>query len=563
VSSETAANTPRKRAYVLVDGPGHAQTRLVIKEGITSLGRLPSNDVILLGDLVSRNHARILYFNGKVAVQDMDSHNGCWVNGEKVTNSHIDDQDMLRVGNYLITFMFEDEAVTDPPGPSDYAWPASSDTDTDALRRPRQSTRSSPELPVSESGPLPWDVDYRHPDESQALQFDLDQQRAQRLDQSLLLAMLKATEAFTSAKSIDEYAQKITEVLVNELRVSAAGYYRSNGSEDEHPQLICSSGPAITNGGKLQASQSVLRSATTRRHTIFSKDISDDIRFNRNQSVVTSAPNMRALVCAPVITAEETMGALYVSREAEDQFCDREIDVIEAIARLFASGLVHFEQRQKQLRNELDRANLARFHAPQVVEHVLEDAIDRKSLDTRPACICAIRLCGLSAIAEHLDAEQITQFLNAYQQRMASIIFTGHGTISKRDAGQITAVFGAPYSTGKDALRAVSTAKAMRIALHDLLSQFSQFDGLELSIGLSSGRVLCGFVGEPPHREFTAIGRALDTAERLRDSASAGKIVLSPELEPKIQAEYRTVRLSAAAQRTEPEGLERLGLVED
>jgi adenylate cyclase len=558
LSSQVPVSSAKNRAFILLDGPGHSQTRLAIKDGITSLGRLPSNDLILLGDLVSRNHARLLYFNGKVAVQDMGSHNGCWVNGEKVSNAPIDARDTLRVGDYSLTFVFEGGAITEPPAPLEFQY-SSSDTDTDAVDIPRPTTKTSPD-----SGPrkLPWDVDYRHRDESQALRFEQSQEQSKSLSQALLLAMLKASEAFASAADLDDYAQKITEILVSELRVSACGYYKIE-DDDQSPQLHCSSGPALKQGGTLSASQSVLRSATSRRHTIFSKDISDDIRFNKNESVLTSAPNMRALICVPVLTAEQTLGALYLSREAEDQFCDREIDVVESVARLFASGLLHFSKRQRQITDELNRANLSRFHGPQVVDHIIEDAIDRKSLDTRPAVVCAIRLCGLSALAEHVSGEDITRFLNNYHHRMSALLFSGHGTICKREAGQITAIFGAPYSTGKDGLRAASNAKAMLAALEEMTRSDSKFQGLGLSIGLSQGRVLCGFVGEAPNREFTAIGRAVDTAERLRDSARVGKIVLSAELEPQIKTQHQTAALSTTAMQTEPEGLARFVLVED
>ena len=71
-------------AYIVIQGPGHNDTRIALREGITSFGRLPSNDVILLGDLVSRNHARIIFFDGKASLQDLGSHNGSWVNEERI-----------------------------------------------------------------------------------------------------------------------------------------------------------------------------------------------------------------------------------------------------------------------------------------------------------------------------------------------------------------------------------------------------------------------------------------------------------------------------------------------
>src|SRR5215813_5072491 len=91
-------------AYIIIHGPGHDGTRLALREGITSFGRLPSNDVILLGDLVSRHHSRITFFEGKATLQDLGSHNGSWVNGERVTTRVLKKDDLVRIGNFRLAF---------------------------------------------------------------------------------------------------------------------------------------------------------------------------------------------------------------------------------------------------------------------------------------------------------------------------------------------------------------------------------------------------------------------------------------------------------------------------
>ncbi len=91
-------------AYIVIDGPGHDATRLALREGITSFGRLPANDVILLGDLVSRHHARITFFEGQATLQDLNSHNGSWVNGERTKCRVLEPGDSVRVGNFRISF---------------------------------------------------------------------------------------------------------------------------------------------------------------------------------------------------------------------------------------------------------------------------------------------------------------------------------------------------------------------------------------------------------------------------------------------------------------------------
>lgn len=104
-------------AHVVVDGPGHEGTCFPLREGITSFGRLPGNDLILLGDLVSRHHARIAYFEGRATLQDLGSHNGCYVGGERVTARLLEHGDVIRLGNFELRFLrgAPGEAPVEPP----------------------------------------------------------------------------------------------------------------------------------------------------------------------------------------------------------------------------------------------------------------------------------------------------------------------------------------------------------------------------------------------------------------------------------------------------------------
>ena len=53
---------------------------------------------------MSRHHARILYFDGKASLQDLGSHNGCWVNGTPTSTCALAEGDVIRIGNFKITF---------------------------------------------------------------------------------------------------------------------------------------------------------------------------------------------------------------------------------------------------------------------------------------------------------------------------------------------------------------------------------------------------------------------------------------------------------------------------
>lgn len=73
---------------------------------ITRIGRSLGNDIVLAGDSkVSRDHAEIRHEGGALVIHDLNSRNGTWVNGARVTKQRLKDGDQIQIGNTRITFI--------------------------------------------------------------------------------------------------------------------------------------------------------------------------------------------------------------------------------------------------------------------------------------------------------------------------------------------------------------------------------------------------------------------------------------------------------------------------
>lgn len=75
----------------------------VLKEN-TSIGRSPTNDIVLKAPKVSRQHAAINMYNNQYIIIDLKSSNGVYVNGSKVDESILSPGDEVSVGGYRFTF---------------------------------------------------------------------------------------------------------------------------------------------------------------------------------------------------------------------------------------------------------------------------------------------------------------------------------------------------------------------------------------------------------------------------------------------------------------------------
>jgi NADH dehydrogenase len=87
---------------------------LELAEELTSLGRGPENNVVIPDGRVSRRHALIQREGGRYLIDDLDSLNGTWVNGERISGRReLKSGDTLHIGHTQFTFQtVADASVT-------------------------------------------------------------------------------------------------------------------------------------------------------------------------------------------------------------------------------------------------------------------------------------------------------------------------------------------------------------------------------------------------------------------------------------------------------------------
>jgi CRP-like cAMP-binding protein len=92
----------------LVMQRGLLEERVFPIHGQVSIGRSPDNVIQMLDPSVSRRHAMVYSTGDRTVVEDLGSHNGTFVNGERVRKAFLSSGDILRVGNVLLRFVQEE-----------------------------------------------------------------------------------------------------------------------------------------------------------------------------------------------------------------------------------------------------------------------------------------------------------------------------------------------------------------------------------------------------------------------------------------------------------------------
>ncbi|MCC6313613.1 MAG: FHA domain-containing protein [Thermomicrobiales bacterium] len=90
--------TPRGIGLRVTSGPQQGQVVLIPRQP-AAIGRAPENDVVVLGEDVSRRHARIEWDPDGARLVDLGSTNGVFVNGRRVAAAIIRPGDEVRFGS--------------------------------------------------------------------------------------------------------------------------------------------------------------------------------------------------------------------------------------------------------------------------------------------------------------------------------------------------------------------------------------------------------------------------------------------------------------------------------
>ena len=138
---------------------------------------------------------------------------------------------------------------------------------------------------------------------------------------------------------------------------------------------------------------------------------------------------------------------------------------------------------------------------------------------------------GSMELAERLDPEQWHGILDRFFQILTDGVHRFEGTVNQYTGDGIMALFGAPIAHEDHAHRACYAALHLREGLRTYADELRRSRGLSFSvrIGLNSGEVIVGKIGDDLRMDYTAQGHTVGIAARIEEltppgtQASAGR----------------------------------------
>lgn len=101
-------------AKIIVNPTSSSRREFALSRTLVSIGRDPSNDVVLPDAMVSRRHAVIEYRGAQYYIRDCNSSNGSLVNGDRVSERSLRDGDLVAIGTARL--LFRDDLAAEEAG---------------------------------------------------------------------------------------------------------------------------------------------------------------------------------------------------------------------------------------------------------------------------------------------------------------------------------------------------------------------------------------------------------------------------------------------------------------
>jgi len=136
---------------------------------------------------------------------------------------------------------------------------------------------------------------------------------------------------------------------------------------------------------------------------------------------------------------------------------------------------------------------------------------------------------GSMDMAEQQDPEQWRSIMQRFFSVLADAVNRYEGTVDKFTGDGIMAVFGAPIAHEDHARRACYAALRMLDDVSEYAAELRRKHGLNFStrIGINSGEVIAGAIGDGGDGNYTAIGHTVGLAQRMETLAEPGKAYLA------------------------------------
>lgn len=348
------SDRPASVAYLVVrDGDKWKDVFRLTPGQVTTVGRAPTNRIVVRDEMSSRNHCEIFQAGPMWILRDLGSRNGTLVDGHKMSGDwELEDGQTIQLGACEIVFTYE---LSNSARPED---------DDDDLESPTETRDNLPVAARRISDPeiVSRKKRTRYSPASTAESIGRD-----RFSQDLAQLWKLAVE-MGAAKSEKQLAEVVLDALLAATKADIGAVLMlpkpmAAGARPAQLQLVAYK--AADNQSYKTISKSLSRMVLEDREAVLAKNVADDSKLSDRDSL--DEIQARSVICAPIRSGEMVHGLIHLYSTLSDETLEPEhlefaLAVADQMALAFdnlrekqslAEGLARVENENEALRHQL------------------------------------------------------------------------------------------------------------------------------------------------------------------------------------------------------------------
>jgi class 3 adenylate cyclase/predicted ATPase len=181
-------------------------------------------------------------------------------------------------------------------------------------------------------------------------------------------------------------------------------------------------------------------------------------------------------------------------------------------------------------------ATSVKFASPETYtpKHLAEKILTSKSAlegERKQVTVLFADMKGSMELLADRDPEEARKLLDPVIEQMMEAVHRYEGTVSNLMGDGIMALFGAPLAHEDHAVRACYAALRMQEAVNRYADGVQRTEGvpIQIRVGLNSGDVVVGAIGNDLKMDYTAVGQTVHLASRMEQMAKPGSIMMTAD----------------------------------
>ncbi len=485
LTAPKASGKPQITLNVLA-GPEQGQI-FKIARPTTTIGRSNTCEIMITDPLVSRQHCQIVLGMGGISLKDMGSTNGTTLNGNRVTESPLRNQDVISVGGTRFRF---------------------------AVEVSKESSQ-----------------DNKNP----------------KLDELAHKKLLTLYEVGNIVNSVLELKTLLSIIMAMAIKVMQAnrGFLLLREKDGVMKPVATHVLTAVE--AKAPYSQTIVDTVMKERVPVLVLDAAQDIRFANRDSL--KALPLSSVICVPIWDRDNIVGVIYVDKaEGTSTFNEEDMYFLSAFANQAAVAITNAQLFDNVRREERLRTSLQRYLSPNLVDEMVEKNTGSLALGgaKKKVTILFTDIRGFTSLTEREPVETVVSLLNEYFSAMSEAIFANKGTLDKFIGDAIMAIYGAPLEDKDSTFNCVKTAVEMRAKLVKLNEKWKSQNRpvIKVGYGINTGEAIVGNIGSERRMEYTAIGDMVNTASRIEGQTEDNQIFITEDAYKELGNRVQVKKLS-------------------